>query len=104
MGSTEKWEAWLPANNYVTGKNKPVASVSRIHSARNKGLQISLLGTEHIRKCEPAFSPLLLPRGERSSAPRRHTLISEQCRHFQEPGSNLYGKVRQEIYCSHQYY
>lgn len=36
MGSTEKWEAWLPANNYVTGKNRPVVSVSRIHSARTR--------------------------------------------------------------------
>lgn len=63
MGSTEKWEAWFPANNYK-GKNRPVVSVSRIHSARKKGLQISLLGTEHIQKCESVFPPLLLPRGE----------------------------------------
>lgn len=74
MGSTDKWEAWLPANNYVTGKNRPGVSVSRIHSARTMGLRISLLSTEHIQKCESALPPLLLPKGERSSAPTRHTL------------------------------
>lgn len=71
MGSTEKWEAWLPANNYVTGKNTPVVSVSRIHSARNKGLQISLLSTEHYQSvnlssplcCFPGESEAVLPEG-----------------------------------------
>lgn len=72
MGSTEKWEAWFPANNYK-GKNRPVVSVSRIHSARKKGLQISLLSTEHIQSvslssllcCFPGESEAVLPEGTR---------------------------------------
>lgn len=50
IGSTEEWEAWLPANNYVTGKSRPVVPVSRIHSARSQGLPASLLSTEHTEK------------------------------------------------------
>jgi hypothetical protein len=74
MGFTENWEAWLPANSYVTDKNRAGVSVSRLHSARASGLRVSLLRTEHIQKSKSAFPPLLLPRGEPSSASARHTL------------------------------
>lgn len=55
--------------HYVTGKNTPVVSVSRIHSARNKGLQTSLLSTEHHQSvnrssllcCFPGESEAVLP-------------------------------------------
>lgn len=62
MGSTEKWEAWLPANNYVISTNRPLFSVSRIHSTRNKSPHIPF--TQHTevwvsqesRVCLPSFA------------------------------------------------
>lgn len=73
MGSTEKWEAWLPANNYVTGKNTPLVSVSRIHSARNKGLQISLLSTEHYQSVNLSSPLCCFPGRAKQCSQKAHT-------------------------------
>lgn len=80
MDSTEKLEARLPANNYVIGKTRPVFSVSRNYSTRNKNLCSSLY-SGHIKTWVSQASARLPSlfccfTVEGSSASRRHTLIS----------------------------
>lgn len=81
MDSSEKWEVRLPANNYAIGKTRPVFSVSRIHSTRNKN-PCSSLYSGHIKVWVSQASARLpslfccFTYVEGSSASRRHTLIS----------------------------
>lgn len=95
MGSTENWEARLPADNYVTGKSRPVFPASRIHSTRNKSPHRALHSAH--RKARVSLSRARLPPSSAVSQGREalfpgstHLFLGGG--HFQRPALTYKGR------------